>query len=227
MKGGNSKVYHTALALILILGVTSCGGDKKNKTSSSNNSSSVGLNNSGTLSGTQYQDSTGYNSDQVNTINNIKSSVNCQYGARLTQDVIFSLQGGAYNTSTIAGTWQPGSVGGTVSKLYVGISAFNDLMFVSKLTNGNSVVGYTVRLSMCPQYGGYNVPFIANERPLSNFAAPQGITLNDSTVCGVSLVTSAQNTTMVSGPVTMNVNGYQTNVPQAQVVTTFYAPRCN
>lgn len=227
MKGGNSKVCHTALALVVLLGVTSCGGDKKNTTNSSSNSSTSSINNSGTFSSTQYSDASGYSSDQINTINNIKSGVNCQYGARLSQDVIFSVQGGAANTSTIGGTFQAGSISGTVSTLYVGISAFNDLMFVSKIVSGNSVVGYNVRMSMCPQYGGYNVPYIANERPLSNFTAPYGITLNDSTVCGVSLVTSAQNTTMVSGSVTMNVNGYQTTVPQAQVVTTFYSPRCN
>lgn len=228
MKGGNLKVYHTALALVLLLGITSCGGDKKNKTSSSNSNSSTVLNNNGNLSGTQYTDNTGYNSDQVSTINNIKSGVNCQYGARLSQDVIFSLQGGAYNSATIAGSWQPGSIGGTVSKLYVGISAFNDLMFVSKITNGNNVVGYTVRLSMCPQYGGHNnIPYVANERPLSNFIAPNGITLSDSTVCGVSLVISAQNTTLDAAAVQMNVNGYQTSLPPVKVPTTFYQPRCN
>ena len=226
MKGNNSKVCHAALALVLLLSVTSCG-DKKNKTNSSTSSTSTNVNNSGTWNSTQYQDGSGYSSDQVNSMNSIKSGVNCQNGARLSQDVIFSVQGGAYNTSTIGGSFQAGSISGTVSKLYVGISAFNDLMFVSKITNGNSVIGYNVRLSMCPQMGGYNVPFISNERPLGDFRAPQGITLNDSTVCGVSLVTSAQNTTMTSGAVTMTINGISTQVPAAQVVTTFYSPRCN
>lgn len=227
MKGSNFKVCHTALALVLLLGLASCG-DKKNSTNSSNNSSSNsnGVNNSGNWSSTQYQDNTNYTSQQASQINSIKSSVNCQTGARLSQDVIFGVQGGAYNSSTIGGTFQAGSISGTVSMLYVGISAFNDLMFVSKVTNGNSVLGYNVRISMCPQTAG-NFPFIGNERPLSGFTAPQGITLNDSTVCGVGQVTSAQNTTMVSGSITVNSYGYQTTVPAANVVTTFYAPRCN
>lgn len=229
MKGSNFKVCHTALALVLLLGLASCG-DKKNSTNSSNNSSTNtnGVNNSGNWSSTQYQDNTGYTSEQSNQINSIKSSVSCRTGARLSQDVIFGVQGGAYNSSTIGGTFQAGSISGTVSMLYVGISAFNDLMFVSKVTNGNSVLGYNVRISMCPQMASGNFPFIGNERPLSNFAAPQGITLNDTTVCGVGQVTSAQNTTMVSGSISINNSyGSQTTVPPANILTTFYAPRCN
>lgn len=223
MKGTNFKVCHMALALVLILGVTACG-KKKNSTNSNNSSNNV--NNSGNWSSSQYQDNTNFSSQQASQISSIKGSLNCQNGARLTQDVIFAVQGGAYNTSTIAGSFQPGSISGNVSQLYVGISAFNDLMFVSKITNGNSVLGYNVRLSMCPQMAGNNIPFIGNQRQLSNFQAPNGITLNDSTVCGVGQVTSAQNTSMVTGSMTVNSYGYQTTVPEAQVVTTFYPPRC-
>lgn len=125
-------------------------------------------------------------------------------------------QGSGYytgNQTQVTGTFTNGSLPGNVANIYVGESAFGDLIFISKITNGSQVIGYNVDLSFCSQYaitqqtynpyGGYQtastgsnlMPLIANERPMTNFSA-NGIVIVDDTSCPHGKVSFANTMTM-------------------------------
>jgi hypothetical protein len=165
------------------------------------------------------------NSQYINYYNTVKNKVSCLSGRyRLSNDVTFYVSGGAYSQSTIYGQFTPGSLTtGTVSEMYVGVSAYSDLMFVTKVTNGGSVVGFNVTLSMCSVPNSYaNYPaLVSNDRSLTGFQAPYGITVNSSTNCGYGLVAAAYYTYMVSQRIPSNA--YTADFP---VYTTFSNSGC-
>jgi hypothetical protein len=164
----------------------------------------------------------------ITQVQNLKSSVACLSGRnRLTYDVSFFINGGAVSGTTIGGSWQSGllnSNSGIISNLYIGVSAFRDLMFVTKVTNGAQVVGYNVTLSFCEVPNKYaNFPaLVANGRPLVNFQAPYGIVLDTNTYCGYGVVDAAVNTVIISQRDT--TNPYTADYP---VYTSFSKPLCN
>ncbi len=207
-----------SLAALSLLGAC---GKKENKV----NSSAVGFNASNPLfSGAAGQTiATQYNS--------IRNSVACLPGTtRLMNDVSFNVTG-AFTGTKISGTWQPGFMSnGIVSEMYVGASAYRDLMFLTKVTNGGQVVGYNVTLSYCevlsktPNYPA----LVSNSRPpLTNFRTlpyqyiPDGVIINTATSCGYGLIASAY--TVILSP-KIPGNEYTWDFP---VYTSFTKPGCN
>ncbi len=161
----------------------------------------------------------------VNQYQTIRGSVTCLPGRnRLANDVSFYVSGGSYSGTTIGGNWQPGFMSqGTVSDLYVGVSAYRDLMFMTKVTSGSQVIGYNVTLSFCEVPNAYmNYPaLVSNDRALINFQAPNGITINTATSCGYGLIAAAVNTVIVSQR--SLTNPYTSDFP---VYTSFTKPNC-
>jgi hypothetical protein len=195
----------TAITASMIL--SSCG--KKNVV----NSSSTG--NYSAFSG---------NTTLISQYDSIKAKVSCLSGRyRLTTDAQFYVNGGAYSQSTIYGQFQTGSISGTASEMYVGISAYRDLMFVTKITNGGTLVGYNIAVSMCSIPNSYSTypALVSNDRSLTNFQAPYGIVVNSTTSCGYGLVAAAYYTYMVSQRIPSNA--YTADFP---VYTTFSNSGC-
>ena len=162
----------------------------------------------------------------VTQVQSLKSSVACLTGRnRLANDVSFYINGGSISGTTIGGNWQSGFMStGTISNLYIGVSAYRDLLFVTKVTNGGQVIGYNVTLSFCEVPNAYpNYPaLVSNDRPLVNFQAPNGIVLDTNTYCGYGVVDAAINTIIVSQK--SSTNPYTSDYP---VYTSFTKPSCN
>jgi hypothetical protein len=197
----------------------SCG-KKENKVNSANpvNGVPVGSN--------PFDNALGGTPNFLAQVQSLRSSVTCLSGrTRLATDVSFYVSGGAISGTKIGGQWQPGFMNnGTISNLYIGVSAFRDLMFVTKVTNGGQVVGYNVTLSFCEVPNAYPnfPPLVSNDRVLSNFQAPSGIILDNDTYCGYGVVDAAFQTSIISQR--SLTNQYTDNFP---VITSFTKPTCN
>jgi len=161
----------------------------------------------------------------ITQVQNIKSSVSCLPGrSRLINDVSFYVNSNSMSGTTVYGNWQLGFMSnGSITNLYVGVSAWRDLMFLTKVTNGSQVIGYNVTLSYCDVPNAYvNYPaLVSNDRALVNFQAPSGITINTATSCGYGLIAAAMNTIIVSQRST--TNPYTSDYP---IYTTFTKPNC-
>lgn len=205
--------------LVSALILTSCG-KKENKVNSSGASGSSPF----TSSNPALQSSVG--STIINQVASIKSNVSCMNGYRLTNDVSFYINGGYVSGTKIGGNWQSGFLtNGTVSKMWIGVSAYRDIMFVTQVANGSQVVGFNVTISFCELKNAYSsLPsIISNERALEGFQAPYGIILDSNTYCGYSVVDLAQSTSIISRRNTSNPY----SPPDAQVPTSFTKPTCN
>ena len=170
----------------------------------------------------------GANPQILNQVNSIKANVACYNGYRLAKDYSFYVQGSFNGSSrtTIGGQFVPGYLtSGTLSQLYVGVSTFRDLMFVTKVTNGSQVIGYNVTLSFCEMKSAYqNFPsIISNETELTNFFAQNGIILDSDVHCGYGVVDLAQNTYITA---TRTVSNPYSAGP-VQIPTSFTKPTCN
>lgn len=216
----SKRVLLTLAASSLIL--SSCG--KKNVVNSSSSSSSFFTSGNSAISSTF-----------VGYYNTVKSKVSCLSGRyRLNNDYTFYTSSGNFTNSTLYGTaWQAGSLtSGTVSEMYVGVSAYRDLMFVTKVVNSSgSVVGFNVTLSFCSIPNSYSTypALVSNDRTIAlsystgqsvNFT-PYGITMASSTACGYGLVSAAYYTTVISQKI--NGNAYTADFP---VYTTFSNSGC-
>lgn len=205
----------TSLACLLILGAC---GKKENKVNSNGAS--------GTSPFYVGNPALSANPAIVNQVQSLRASVACLQGRnRLANDVSFYINGGSISGTTIGGQWQSGFMGsGSISNLYVGVSAYRDLMFVTKVTNGGQVIGYNVTLSFCEVPNAYpNYPaLVSNDRALINFQAPNGIVLDTNTYCGYGVIDAAINTVVVSQRST--TNPYTSDYP---VYTSFTKPTCN
>lgn len=161
----------------------------------------------------------------INDVDTLKSANQCSAGRkRLANDVSFYVNGGSISKTTIGGNWQPGFLTtGTVSDLYVGVSGYKDLMFVTKVTNGGKVVGYNVTLSFCELPNAYpNYPaLISDDRPLTSFQAPYGLIIDTSTACGYGTIAAAFNTVVISQKKANDA--HTTDFP---VYTSFSKPTC-
>lgn len=157
----------------------------------------------------------------VEQVQSIKSTVACDKGKkRLKNDVSFFTTSTPGNSSTLKGNFQSGFMSnGTISDLYVGVSAFKDLMFVTKVKNGDKIVGYNVTLSYCELPNAYKdmAAIISDTRPIDNFSAPYGINLSEKgSSCGHGSVVS------ISSMVISRRDGTDTHSgPDAQVPTSF------
>lgn len=203
----------TLTAGLLLLG--SCG--KKNTVSSPPTAAGISFGNPALSSGT--------GSAIVNQYNSVRANVACLPGrTRLANDVSFYINAGSLSGTTVGGNWQSGFMSnGTISNMYVGVSAFRDLMFLTKVTNGAQVTGYNVTLSFCDVPNAYPnyPPLVSNDRPLINFSAPNGITINTATSCGYGLIAAAINTVITSQRST--TNPYTSDYP---IYTSFTKPNC-
>jgi hypothetical protein len=204
----------TFLTCLILLG--SCG--KKANTVNSSNLSGSGL---------FYQGNSAFSANPsiISHVQNIKNGVVCLPGrSRLATDVTFFVSGSFQSGTTIGGNFQEGILPGDNSELHVGVSAFRDLMFVTKVTNGSQVLGFNVTLSFCDVANPYpNFPLlVSNDRRLVNFMAPQGIILDMNTYCGYGVIDAALNTAMTSQPSVSNQLTSPFIFP-----TSFTKPLCN
>lgn len=206
----------TLIACLLLAG--GCGNKGKNKVNSSAYA--------GTSPFYVGNPALSSNPQIVNQVQSIKSTVTCLSGRnRLMNDVSFYISGGSVSGTKISGNWQSGFMAnGSISALFVGVSAYRDLMFVTKVTNGASVLGYNVTLSFCEVPNAYpNYPLlVSNDRPLVNFQTPNGIVLDTNTYCGYGVVDAAVNTYILSQK--SATNPYTSDFP---VWTSFSKPTCN
>lgn len=221
------RPHHPLLGLALVLVLASACGDKENAVGG-NVTSPIGIN----------PPITGGNipnlpSDQYNIFQQMKQSLNCRQGPRLQQDVTFSTQSFTPQNSltTIRGPFQLGAAAGSgsVNKIYVGVSVFNDIMMVTKVTNGTQVLGYNVTLSMCSERGQDGTPYIDDSRQITQLGLHNqaaGIVITEQTRCGVGTVDSAQ-MVVVSAQAQINSQYGPVTLPPYNAVTTFYRPACN
>lgn len=156
----------------------------------------------------------------------LKSQNQCNDGKkRLSNDVSYYVNGGSISETTIGGNWQSGFMSnGTISDLYVGVSAYKDLMFLTKVTNNGKVVGYNVTLSFCEVPNAYpRYPaLVSNDRPLTNFQAPYGIILDKSSSCGHGTIAAALNTVVIS-----QKNPKDVHTSDFPVYSSFTKPSCS
>lgn len=169
---------HLLLALVAIL--NSCGQSSSKKDGNVVNDTSDWTNNG--RYNTPIYSNPDVNSTIQNQINQIKSQVGCVQGsdgtntytgARLTQNVTFSTQGyeqdGNSSTIDFMGQLNPGPIGASgTQELYVGVSVFGDLLFVTKYASGFQAVGYTYTISFCESqvvdpYYGNSMPVISDQ----------------------------------------------------------------
>lgn len=163
----------------------------------------------------------------VNQVQSIKANVACLNGGyRLTNDVSFYVNGGVVSGSKIGGNWTPGFMtSGTVNKMWVGVGAYRDLMFVTQVTSGSKAVGFNVTLSFCELKNGYSgIPsLLSNERAIDSFQAQYGIVLGSDTYCGYNVVDSAQETSVISRR--SSVSPQLTS--DVRIFTSYTKPSCN
>ncbi|MDD0854125.1 hypothetical protein HBN50_13515 [Halobacteriovorax sp. GB3] len=206
------KTRITAIIFLLLTLMVSCG--KKNVVSSSN---------SGNLSGYDPNVNTGgtVNSSEILSIIN---QVSCTQGTRLNNVYTYNTSASGTRT-TLAGNFAEGPISGPLSKIFIGASIYGDVLAVAKVTNGSSVVGYNVFVSLC-SYTPNNFPYVVNERTLSNFRAPYGIVLDEDNHCGYGSVDSAQMTRILNSGLEQ-YNGSYVGLSQTDIVTTFRKVNCN
>lgn len=174
------RIFKLQVLLVLVAILNSCGQ------SSSKKDGNV-VNDSSTWTNTGRYNTPIYNNPDVNSgiqnqINQLKSQVGCvqgsdgtnQYtGRRLQQNVTFSAQGyeqdGNSSTIDLVGQLNPGPIGSSGSQeLYVGVSVFGDLLFVTKYANGFQAMGYTYTISFCESqvvdpYYSISMPIISDQ----------------------------------------------------------------
>lgn len=208
------KMITSILTLSTLMFLASCGGD--NKSSTSKNGAGNVITNSVSVKPTNTPSS-------INSLySQLTSALPCKSGSRLSTLQQYSIQGGStsyYNSQNkLAGNFQNGTIAGNVGQLYMGVSTFNDLMIISEMTSGNSVVGHNVYISFCTSSN-----LIFEGRTFSAFQAPNGIVLDKNTSCPYGVIDSAQNTYM-------QADSYQSQygtINPAAVWTTFYEIVCN
>lgn len=207
--------------IVSALILTSCG-KKENKV----NSAATGLTTQISSSNPLFSSANG--TTIVNQVNSIKANMACLTGYRLATDVNFYVQGGITGANRINGNWVEGfmpSTSGQVNKMWIGVSAYRDLMFVTQVMNGSQVAGFNVTLSFCEmKNASATLPsVISNERALTNFITPNGIVVSSTATCGYNVVSLSQQTYITSQ---RDLNNPYSPVA-VQVPTSFAPPRCN
>ena len=140
---------------------------------------------------------------------------------RLTNDVTFFTKSNAEDSTKVSGNFQEGFLPGTISNVYIGRSAFSDLMFVTKVTNGSKVIGYNVTLSFCEVQNAYKgaANLISNKSRIANFNASYGIALSTDSNCSHGMVALAHNALVT-------IKNEESKTPDFQVPTSFTKSEC-
>ena len=217
------KQILTLSAITLTITLSSCG-NKDNKVNSSG--ANTGMSGSTPFTTSNPALGGGNGSTIINQVQSIKANVSCLSGYRLSNDVSFYVNGGYIASNRIGGNFQQGFLtNGSYNKLWVGISAFRDIMFVTQVTNGSQVVGFNVTISFCELKNSnpYYPSIISNDRSLDSFNAPNGIILDSNTYCGYNVVDLAANTLIVS----RKIPGNPGTPVDVQIPTSFTKPTCN
>ena len=212
---------HLILAMLFI--VASCGSDSASDNVVEDDSNSNNWNNPGRFNTPIYQNPNVPNNVQ-STINQLKSSVGCVQGSdgvatytgrRLNQNVTFSAQGGYGSAnSTIVpytGALQPGPIGNSGNtELFVGISVFGDLLFVTKYSQGTNVIGYNYTVSFCEsQINYYNMqlPLISDQNQVVQLSNDSQTVLDFQGCQGTGMVDSADLTAYFQANGNYNYSG--------------------
>ena len=209
------------LCLIATALLVSACGKKENKVSSATSNSSPFYTGNPALSGSA-------GSTIISQVQSIKTNVPCNGGYRLTNDVSFYVNGGYVGSNKIGGIFEPGfhvNANSQINKLWVGVSAFRDLMFVTQVTNGSQVVGFNVTMSFC-EMKNYATGFpslVSNERALTRFTARNGIIVDSNTYCGYGVVDFAYMTEIISERGLSNPYSDR----DITIQTSFTKPTCN
>jgi|GEM_PF-609544 len=183
MKSVGRKIVLFSIAAVL---ATSCGSDdNKNETNSAVSGTNVG--NNSPIFGNP---NTGGGSGNLQQWESLKSQTQCQQG-RMT-DQTFTVQGQNYggyygygyttgqnSPDVVNGQMASGSVSGTTQGVYYGKSCNGDLIFISKVTNGNQVA-YNIATSFC-NYGDHYGQYIGDNAGMTNFSA-MNVQLNNGNV---------------------------------------------
>ena len=167
------------LSLFSALLFTSCGGDNS-------------------LDGTT--DTRNFSAATIDEINNLSVQVQCfEGGTRVRTD--FYTQNVGYNTTQVAGPFIQGSLSGTNSGDFIGVSAFGDIMVTSKMTNGSQVTGYNVAIFFCPAKNSYTgAEILGPSVQINNLVTDQmGIIINSNTTCASGSVDRAVTQVSSSG----------------------------
>lgn len=237
-------VIRALLLILLVQNGLSCSKDSKksnsvNSSSPTNNSTAVptttttttpSVPNTGNYTGNS---TSGYTPAGIplQDYEGLKNKFVCTTGKRLSNDVLYNISAQGSQT-TLYGAFQAGSItAGESSKTFIGVSQFNDLMFVTKIIRSGQVVGYNVTISYCyapveQYYCREKIPYIDDSRQLTNFAAPYGLTLVENTNCAWGLVDAARDTLMTTGQFSGTCNNMQTSWGVSSFQTSFYAPSC-
>lgn len=204
-----------SITLGVLVGGMLVGCSKKNTANpASSNTNTIGP---GTLS----PGTIGYGTAFSPQVEQLKSQYPCSQGQRLSGDLAYSISTAGSNYSStikISGNFQQGALSGQPTSIYVGKSYYNDIIVVTKITNGgNQIIGWNVTLSMCSWNTPSGFPIISELRGLTNFQAPQGINIieNTTSACGGVV---ANSTYLLAPP-------YQ-GLPQTDVITTFAPVSC-
>jgi hypothetical protein len=208
--------WKKALGLMLIaLSLASCGG-KKNTTSSNNSN----VNNPSNPTNTNLP----YTST---ALSKAKAEIACvqytdQYGSvrtgrRVNKDFSFQYQTGNASLTSIAINAQmpQGHISGQTAMEFVGVGTFGDIMVVTKIVNGSTLMGYNVAISLCEMTSQYNNQSYINDsiQATQLYGINNGISLSVGTHCNYGKVTAAS--------VMIQLSSLSQAVPFS-----FYAPGC-
>lgn len=187
------------LLLVLLAVFNSCGSSNSKEDENVVDNNTTNWNNPGRYNTPVYSNPN-VNSTIQNQINQIRSQVGCVQGSdgvnmytgrRLNQMVTFSAQSYEQdgNSSTIdhLGQLNPGPIGAQgTQELYVGVSVFGDLLFVTKYSSGFQAIGYTYTISFCEaeiqdQYFGSRLPVISDQNQIVQMTNDSQTVLDAST----------------------------------------------
>lgn len=162
---------------VTALMLASCGSKDENKAApapSTNTSTNLGpvFNNPGAQ-------------NDGNLWNSLKSQVSCSQGRMSDLSLRMNQVSNSYGNS-VSGYLESGTVSGNSTGSYYGKSPNGDVIYVSKVTDGNSLV-YNVVISFCNYNDGqYN--YIGDGAGMTNFFL-QNVTLNNGSNCATGAVT--------------------------------------
>ncbi len=136
-----SHLFNFSIIALTALSLASCGG-KKNKAPSN-------LGGDGLMVGTNPL--LGQNGSLKSSIQYLEGQLPCQFGGQRVYKRFSSSQVQG-NHTTIAGQFTDGQLNSGVvdSQIYVGANSNSrDLLYIQKVVNGQSVIGYNAVLSFC------------------------------------------------------------------------------
>ena len=122
------------------------------------------------------------------SLGQIFTSYPCNSGNRL-QEIKFSSGQFNFTGDTLFANFAIGHLNGTDYDRYIGISSFNDILVLEKVSNGGQVLGYNATVSLC-EYG-------ALVQAGMNFQSIQfnnGITVSDNLNCSYGSILSSSST---------------------------------